>query len=439
MVLTAGAGAAAQHVILLWPFHLLPVAAVLAQIPAPGAAALVTALLCGSNLAVTNQYYADLIVNGPTVRWTDAMDPLQRYLTDLHARRIVAADWGFMETMNLQSEGELPMVYADTGSDQALRSPAARPFEHIRRAHAGICVSSRRSAPLWRMWPGARIIRKNQSPPFRIATGGRRLMFSDSGSFTCNICGAACERPAAPPGREVPSCSACGSTVRLRSLVALLSREIFGVELAIPDFPVLKGVRGFGMSDPPELAERLAEKFEYTNTFYHQEPRLDIADPSPEHLREHTGRYDFILSSEVLEHVPPPVERAFVNLNRMLKPDGLLLLTVPYRIDGRTAEHFPELHEYALASPGGRTVLVNRRRDGSLEVFENLSFHGGDGSTLEMRVFTETSLKEIIAAAGFTVCTSLRRTSRSSECSTERPGRCLWSAGKGPISDPPSA
>jgi SAM-dependent methyltransferase len=223
------------------------------------------------------------------------------------------------------------------------------------------------------------------------------LTFSASGNFTCNICGGACERPAAPPGREVPGCPACGSTIRLRSLIALLSREIFGVELALPDFPVLKGVRGMGMSDPPELAQRLAEKFDYINTFYHQEPRLDIVNPQPDQL----GRYDFIVSSEVLEHVPQPVERAFANLNRMLKQDGLLLLTVPYRIDGRTAEHFPELYEYGLAAPGGRTVLVNRRRDGSLEVFENLSFHGGDGSTLEMRVFTEASLKEILAGAGF--------------------------------------
>jgi SAM-dependent methyltransferase len=185
--------------------------------------------------------------------------------------------------------------------------------------------------------------------------------------------------------------------VRLRSLIALLSREIFGVELALPDFPVVKGVRGAGMSDPQELAERLAEKFDYVNTFYHQEPRLDIVNPGQEQL----GRYDFILSSEVLEHVPPPVERAFANLNRMLKPDGVLLLTVPYTIGGRTAEHFPELHEYSLAAPGGRTVLVNRRRDGALEVFENLCFHGGDGSTLEMRVFTEASLSALLSGAGF--------------------------------------
>lgn len=223
------------------------------------------------------------------------------------------------------------------------------------------------------------------------------MTFSASGNFTCNICGAACERPPTPAGRETPGCAACGSTIRLRSLIALLSREIFGMELALPDFPALKGVRGMGMSDPPELAQRLAEKFDYINTFYHQEPRLDVVNPQAEQV----GRYDFILSSEVMEHVPPPVERAFANLNRMLKPDGLLLLTVPYRIDGRTAEHFPELHEYALAAPGGRTVLVNRRRDGTLEVFENLSFHGGDGSTLEMRVFTEASLKEILAGAGF--------------------------------------
>jgi SAM-dependent methyltransferase len=223
------------------------------------------------------------------------------------------------------------------------------------------------------------------------------LTFSASGNFTCNICGGDFERPAGGFGREVESCPACRSTVRVRGLIAVLSRELFGIALALPDFPALKGLRGFGMSDSPELAERLAAKFDYTNTFYHQAPRLDITQPPATDI----GRYDFIISSEVMEHVPTPVERAFENLCRMLKPDGLLLLTVPYTIDGRTVEHFPQLHQYALAAPGGRTVLVNRRQDGALEIFENLVFHGGDGSTLEMRVFSEADLRETLRAAGF--------------------------------------
>ncbi len=215
--------------------------------------------------------------------------------------------------------------------------------------------------------------------------------------FTCNVCGAECVQPPEGLGRETESCAACGSSVRLRALIALLSEEIFGVLLTLPEFPVLKGIRGIGMSDAPDLAERLAGKFDYTNTFYHQAPRLDVTHPEERDL----GRYDFILSSEVMEHVPPPVERAFASLYSMLKPDGLLLLTTPYNLGGKTIENFPELHQYTLASPGGRAVLLNRRRDGSLEVFENLVFHGGLGSTLEMRTFTEESLREVVCGAGF--------------------------------------
>ncbi|MEO8098966.1 MAG: methyltransferase domain-containing protein [Acidobacteriota bacterium] len=223
------------------------------------------------------------------------------------------------------------------------------------------------------------------------------MTFSASGRFTCNVCGTQCEAFTEPPSRETSSCPQCHSTVRLRSLVALISQEVLGVQLALPDFPELNGLRSFGMSDPPNLAVQLEKKFDYTNTFYHQAPNLDITAP---HESE-WGRYDFIVSSEVMEHVPVPVETAFANLFRLLKPNGLLLLTVPYGINMQPREHFPELHQYALASPGGKTVLVNRRRDGSTEIFENLCFHGGDGSTLEMRVFTEDKLKAILTAAGF--------------------------------------
>src|SRR5579871_1544508 len=140
-------------------------------------------------------------------------------------------------------------------------------------------------------------------------------MSSDSAIFICNICGSPCTRPPEGMVRDLRSCEACGSSVRLRALIALLSKEVFGVPLTLPEFPVLKSVRGIGMSDSPDLAARLSEKFDYTNTFYHQAPFFDVSQPDP----RDEGRYDFILTSEVMEHVPPPVERSFAALYRMLK------------------------------------------------------------------------------------------------------------------------
>jgi SAM-dependent methyltransferase len=223
------------------------------------------------------------------------------------------------------------------------------------------------------------------------------LTFSDSGKFLCNICGTECERPPDGISREGEGCPVCHSSTRVRAVVALLSEEMLGIPMTLTDFPVLKGIRGIGMSDSDELAEKLAQKLDYSNTFYHQAPRFDAMHPDPNDF----GRYDFILTSEVMEHVPPPVEQAFANLFRLLKPDGLLIMTTPYTLGGRTKEHFPELHNFTLASLGEKTVLVNRRRDGSIEVFDDLVFHGGPGSTVEMRVFTEESLRENLLRAGF--------------------------------------
>jgi SAM-dependent methyltransferase len=223
------------------------------------------------------------------------------------------------------------------------------------------------------------------------------LNFSGSGNFLCNICGAEAARPAEGFGRESASCPQCHSSMRVRAVVALLSQELLGAHLTLPEFPVMKSIQGIGMSDSPGLAERLAEKLDYTNTFYHQAPRFDVVNPDPADF----GRYDFILTSEVMEHVPPPIEQSFANLFRLLKPDGVLIMTTPYTLGGKTREHFPELHEFTLASPGGQTVLINRRRDGTLETFENLVFHGGPGSTVEIRVFTEESLRENLRSAGF--------------------------------------
>jgi len=215
--------------------------------------------------------------------------------------------------------------------------------------------------------------------------------------FTCNICGAVNRCADEQFAREKPSCAGCGSSVRTRGIIQMFSRELFGVDIPLPDLPRLKALRGIGFSDSMDYAERLAAKFDYRNTYYHKEPRFDVTT-IPEH---ELGAYDFVVSSEVFEHVPPPVEIAFQNVFRLLKPDGVFLMTVPYTLEHDTAEHFPELHDYGLLQLSHGSVLVNRSRCGQWQVFDKLVFHGGGGSTLEMRRFSERDLRAMLAGAGF--------------------------------------
>jgi SAM-dependent methyltransferase len=175
--------------------------------------------------------------------------------------------------------------------------------------------------------------------------------------------------------------------------------ELFGESLTLPSFPEMRQIRGIGMSDCLAIAEPLHnEKFDYENTFYHREPRLNIMD-------ENSGAsesYDFIVSSEVFEHVPPPAQRAFNNLFRLLKPSGFAVFSVPWTPDGHTKEHFPLLYDWDIAKLRSGPVLVNRTTNGELQIIEeNLVFHGGPGETLEMRVYTRGDLEEHFRTAGF--------------------------------------
>jgi hypothetical protein len=151
------------------------------------------------------------------------------------------------------------------------------------------------------------------------------------------------------------------------------------------------------MTDKEGYASILADKFDYTNTHYDREPRFDFTERHPERY----GSYDFILSSDVIEHIAPPIGRALEETCLLLKPRGFLALTIFCNPDDRMREHFPELHEYRAVPLGDSQVLINRRRDGALEIRDDLIFHGGTGATLEMREFGITALKEKLYAAGF--------------------------------------
>lgn len=218
---------------------------------------------------------------------------------------------------------------------------------------------------------------------------------------TCNICGfrLLASREVISE-REARSCLACGSTLRFRALMAALqveldtSRQIRVLER----MPRRKDIKGLGMSDASAYATALQRKFDYANTFFHTQPMLDIRAPAQQYLRQ----YDFVVSSDVMEHVDGPCQRALGNLHALLKPGGLLVLTVPYGFHDTTIEHFPELHDYRIEGEGADRVLVNVTEDGREQRFSDLCFHGGDGSTLELRIYAYNDLVRYLAEAGFT-------------------------------------
>ena len=76
-------------------------------------------------------------------------------------------------------------------------------------------------------------------------------------------------------------------------------------------------------------ANLFEQKFDYTNTFYHKEPFLNIYDDN--HVKKYNDM-DFCISSDVFEHIEyrPGLQKAFNNVNHMLKIDGVFIFSVPY-------------------------------------------------------------------------------------------------------------
>jgi SAM-dependent methyltransferase len=230
----------------------------------------------------------------------------------------------------------------------------------------------------------------------------RRLFQGDQPLIFDNIRGRFTRIDARHIGRETTIDMDTGGSHIFRVLVYALTRGL-GLHPVLSHTAGLQGLRGIGLSDNLCYARTLARHFDYTNTFFHKRPFLDIcADP-----RGYSA-LDFIVASEVFEHVPPPPAVAFRNSWRMLKPGGVLILSVPYadQIE-HTVEHYPSLHRWQLrrrpASGGSVSdfYIENVDTQGRHEIFEKVAFHGGIGQTVEMRAFSKRHLLELATQNGF--------------------------------------
>jgi len=122
MATTPTAGGSVHHTILLWPLPAMVTAVSFAAasrrlgragIPA---VALITAVLAGSGVLVTNEYLWKSIRNGGSRTWSDAVFPLAGDLVRMRPAAVYCADWNIFENLRLIERGALPLA---SGMDPA--------------------------------------------------------------------------------------------------------------------------------------------------------------------------------------------------------------------------------------------------------------------------------------------------------------------------------
>jgi hypothetical protein len=220
----------------------------------------------------------------------------------------------------------------------------------------------------------------------------RQSLTNVSRRFECPICCETSEKE--PTHREDKACQ-CGATWRAQAgVLAILEGLGYSDEISHRDMkPDLSRV-GLGISDDSMLARRLSQIFDYTNSYYHRFPVLDIMSP-PEPSNEF---FEFVSCSDVLEHTPPPTTAALKGIYKLLKPGGFAVLAVPCSDEMETREYYPGLSEWFIKDG----VLYWWDQSGIQHRDETPEWHGGAGQTLTFRLWAFRDLVNKCEEVGFT-------------------------------------
>jgi hypothetical protein len=141
MATTAHAGGSVHHAILLWPLPAMVMAISFASasrrlgragIPVLAAAMV---LLAGSELLVTNEYYAVMLRNGGSAGWTDAVFTLSDFLKSAQAKKIYCVDWGILDSLRLLNRGTLPLEWGGDLDAVTLAQRLSEEPQHLFLGH----------------------------------------------------------------------------------------------------------------------------------------------------------------------------------------------------------------------------------------------------------------------------------------------------------------
>lgn len=203
------------------------------------------------------------------------------------------------------------------------------------------------------------------------------------------------------PSREGMACYRCGATWRARAMVLSVLQSLGHSGVPLSDLITNSKIRGIGISDHKKIATTLAKKFDYVNTYFHKAPHLDLTSVDASIIC--SGTADFLICSDVLEHIPAPIETALQGIYCMLAKGGVAIISVPYKSFGSNDEFYPDLVSYEVQ--GNQISWVDSL--GVSHIDTEPEFHGGSGQTLAFRLWALSDLKKALHEVGFTSIDSM--------------------------------
>ncbi len=113
----------------------------------------------------------------------------------------------------------------------------------------------------------------------------------------------------------------------------------------------------------------------YLNAFLHKEPHLDINAVSD----EFAGRFDFVISGDMFEHIDPSVSQTFSGFAPATQAGRAChTYIVQWAHAYATVVHFFRAYQYQIEHDDQERLLYNTTYSGQKRLFRNLQFHGGE-------------------------------------------------------------